>query len=495
MDHFSSTFRINDVETRGIWVCTMKEELIVARPIRVESGAVPPIEAAPVGQSPQAPPSAPVTSVERIGELDALRGLAVLSILLINIISFGTYAALRGNPHALGETKLSEFLTWLVSYFLFDAKFISIFCILFGAGIWLMSERRRQKGGHGIWLHCRRMCFLLLVGLIHGYFIWSGDILSEYAVCGTVAYMLKGLRKRWLVLIGFVFVAFSFSILATKMIGIDWQGEEGDAYRYYYWEPTQKWLDWEEATQLGNWWRVFEMRLYRYSSRQEWLFADGGCTRTVGLILLGMALMKDRVLSGDRSIRFYTLMFVTCFGLGGAALACDVWWKIAANWQAEAIIKYRLFVNYWASIPLALAWIAVVILACKREWFPRARSALSAVGRMAFTNYLMQSVICTFVFQGWGLGLFGALSRLELLIFVLLVWIVQLIWSLLWLRHFRFGPLEWVWRCFTYLRYQPLWRSAEPNDAYCAVNSNDVSCRLANQQEQDSDTNWRDHDE
>lgn len=180
--------------------------------------------------------------------------------------------------------------------------------------------------------------------------------------------------------------------------------------------------------------------------------------RTGGLMLVGMALYKWGVLSAERSRRFYAIVAVVGLAVGLPLVGLGIARRFADNWS----LVYSFFLgwqyNYWGSLFVSLAYVSVVMLIVKGRQLGKLGRAFAAAGRMAFTNYLMQTVICTTIFYGHGFGLFGSIERVHQILIVFVVWIFQLWFSTFWLERFRFGPAEWVWRTLTYLRPQPMRR-------------------------------------
>jgi uncharacterized protein len=173
-------------------------------------------------------------------------------------------------------------------------------------------------------------------------------------------------------------------------------------------------------------------------------------------MLVGMALFKWGVLYAERSKRFYVTQTVVGLGVGLPV----IWYGMLRNFDAGWSFDYSMFLgcqfNFWGSIPLALAYVGLVMLICKSAKSGKLSIRLAAVGRMALTNYLMQTVICTSIFYGHGLGLFGQVERWGQILIVLGVWAIQLLVSPVWLRYFQYGPAEWLWRSLTYLKFQPM---------------------------------------
>jgi uncharacterized protein len=173
-------------------------------------------------------------------------------------------------------------------------------------------------------------------------------------------------------------------------------------------------------------------------------------------MLIGMGLFKLGVLSARRSARFYATSVAVAALMAVPLIAYGMQGNIVAGWPVPESFFFGQQLNYWMRPVVSLGWIGLVMLACQRGWAPALTARLAAVGQMAFTNYIMQTVLCTWIFYGHGLGLFGRLERASQLGIVLAVWALQVAISPIWLRHFRFGQLEWLWRTLVYRRAQPM---------------------------------------
>jgi uncharacterized protein len=171
-----------------------------------------------------------------------------------------------------------------------------------------------------------------------------------------------------------------------------------------------------------------------------------------------MALYRLGVLSAQRSAACYSWMIIAGVLIGLPLVAYGVHWNEANAWGPQSMF-YGFQFNYWGSIPVSLGWIGAVMLLCRSGMLAWLRSRLAAVGRLAFSNYILQSLICTTIFYGHGFGLFGEVERVGQIAIVAGIWLFQLLVSPLWLRRFRFGPLEWLWRSLTYGRRQPFVRA------------------------------------
>lgn len=401
----------------------------------------------------------PVADLDRIDSLDVLRGFAVLGILMMNIQAFSMIVAAYDNPSAYGDIQSGDYYVWLFSHIFFSQKFMTIFTVLFGAGIVLMCGRREAGGRGSAGVHYRRMGVLLAFGLLHAYLLWHGDILFFYAVCGLWVYLCRNWRPSVLIGMGAALIA----IPPLLCCGLVWtmQFWPADEVRdlMLMGAPTPEKINLETAAFSGGWWGQMGKRAEVAFMVQTFGFGLWALWFASGLMCIGMALFKLEVFSAKRSVAFYLTLIVIASAVGIPTILYGVHRNIEADWHP----KYTMFVgsqyNYLASTLVSLGWIALVMLICKRRKWHGITRPFASVGRMALTNYVMQSVICTMIFYGHGFGLFGEVSRVGQLGFVLGVWVFQLIVSPIWLRHFRFGPLEWLWRSLTYWKRQTMLRT------------------------------------
>ncbi len=379
----------------------------------------------------------------RITALDALRGLGVLGILPVHMQSFAMVVAARVNPTVSGDLQGPNGWIWLAAAVLADGKFISIFAMLFGAGLLLLSGR----GGDRLFaverLHRRRMALLLGVGLLHAYLLWYGDMLVTFALCGAVVFGLRALPPRGLLTRGALALACASLIALGVGCSLPWWSPDTKARFVHVWAPSREMVEREVAAYRGGWWGQMAYRAPEAFQIETSQLVLRGFWQTSGLMLVGMGLFKLGVLSGTRSARFYAAMTGLGFGVGlpiawyGAARAR------ALDWDLADFMVVGTQLSYWSDLVVGLGWIGLVMLLCRAGW--RAR-AVAAVGRTALSNYLLQTVLCTTIFYGHGLGLFARVERVGQLLIVLGIWIVQLAWSVWWTRRFALGPLEWMWR-------------------------------------------------
>ncbi|MCY3969180.1 MAG: DUF418 domain-containing protein [Acidobacteria bacterium] len=402
------------------------------------------------------PKPAPVRAGERIAALDVLRGFAVLGILAMNVQSYSMITAAYVNPTANEKGAGIGFAVWLLSHVFFDTKFMSIFSTLFGAGMALMAERAAARNASATGVHYRRQFWLLVLGLAHAHLIWYGDILVPYALCGFILYSLRNLKPRKLLIAGFAMTAVTPLIFLFTAWSMQYWSPEVDDAMELGWAPPAAVSEAEIAAYRSGWLDQMVQRVPAALSLETGVFLLVFLWRSGGLMLVGMGLYKLGVLSARRSSGFYRRMAFAGFGLGLPIVIAGVVYNTHHDFAFEHSQFQGQTFNYVGSLGVFLGYVALVMLAVQLGWLPGLQRRLTAAGRMAFTNYISQSVICTLIFYGHGLGLYERVDRLGQLGIVVGIWILQLIWSPWWLARFRFGPLEWLWRSLTYMKFQSM---------------------------------------
>ena len=402
----------------------------------------------------------PVKENQRIVAIDVLRGFALLGILLMNIQSFAMPDDAYFNPTNYGNLEGLNYGVWAFSHIFADQKFMTIFSLLFGAGILLITNKLESRGQSALGLHYRRNIWLLVFGLSHALLLWTGDILTAYALCAFWVYWLRKFKPMWLLIIGLIVMAVSPALLWLGGATMDLGGPEVVEELMLDWQPTAAMIQEDLDAYRGSWLTQMESRIPGTVDMLSTVFLFWALWRAGGLMLVGMALYKWGVLTAKRSQRFYMGMIILGFGLGLPIVAYGLTQNFAQGWT----LIYSKFgagsqFNYWGSLLVSSGYIGVMMLITQRGIFAKAQDALAAVGRMALSNYLLHTLICTTLFFGHGFGLYGSVERTTQLLIVVAIWIVQLILSPLWLRHFRFGPFEWLWRSLTYWQLQPMRRT------------------------------------
>jgi uncharacterized protein len=400
----------------------------------------------------------PVRPSGRITSIDTLRGVAVLGILIINIQWVSMIEGASWNPTFMFPFEGGNWWAWVLSHVLADQKFMTIFSLLFGAGVLLMTSRVESHGGSSRGIHYRRMFILLLIGLAHAYLLWFGDILVTYAFCGMLIYPLRMLRPGKLIAIGIVTVAVASILSLLFGWSMQFWPEEDIRALMTDWRPSSQEVTDDMAAYRGSYGEIFVHRAPAAFGFHTFVFLVWGMWRAGGLMLIGMGLHKLDVFGAGRTVVFYATLILAALLIGIPTVIYGLYRNIEDGWTLE----YSFFIgnqyNYWGSIVVSLGWIGAIMLLCKSVNFGFLTQPLAAVGRMALTNYLMQTVLVTTIFYGYGLGLYGQVDRVGQVLIVFGVWALLLIASPIWLRYFRFGPAEWLWRSVTYRRAQPMRR-------------------------------------
>jgi uncharacterized protein len=319
-----------------------------------------------------------------------------------------------------------------------------------------MSNHASAKSQRGTGIHYRRMFILMLFGIAHTYFLWDGDILLLYGGCGVFVYLLRKLASKWLLTIGIIGLCIPSLLFALGGAVIQIAPADFIVEFEKTWQPPPDEVAEELAAFRGNWLQQIEFRMDGGIEFYLIIFFVFGLWRIGGMMLIGMVLYRWGVFSAARSRRSYLIL--TVVGLGVGLLVAG--YGVIQNFEAGWALEYSMFVgaqyNYWASLAVSLGYVGMVMLICKIDFLRKLTGPFAAVGRMALTNYLMQTIICTTLFYGHGLGWFGHLERIEQAGVVLAVWMFQLILSPIWLKYFRFGPFEWLWRSLSYWRLQQM---------------------------------------
>jgi len=386
-------------------------------------------------------------SNNRIHSIDLLRGFAILGILIMNITNFSQVNIAYMNPTIGAGLEGYNQYFHAFNYIFADTRFMSIFSILFGAGVVLFTRNAETKGKRAGVLHFKRMFWLLLFGFVHAYFIWSGDILVAYAICGCFIFFLRKKSIRTLLVMSTLLfiIPLTFNLMTYYGMTSD---ELESTFAFFHPNPEQ--IATEIKTMQGSFNEQMTIRLKNAIEFQTFVFLIETFWRTTAMMLLGMILFRKGILSADKSIKYYKKMVLVGFVPGlilsiiGLNQAYDFEWSGAYVMNIGA--NYKLISGFF----MAIGYIGLVMWFFKKGIFKNLQRRLQATGRMAFTNYIGMSLICTLIFNGHGLGFFGTFDRLQQFLVVISVWVLILILSPLVLKKYKFGPLEWMWRKLTY---------------------------------------------
>jgi uncharacterized protein len=424
---------------------------------------------------------APVTKEARVASLDVLRGIAVLGILMMNITAFGLLPQAYVNPTVEGGADGANRIAFAVIMVLFEGTMRGIFSLLFGASIVLLTERM-ERAGAGIMaaeIHFRRMLWMLLLGILHWtVLLWWGEILFNYAMCGLLLFSVRKLRPGILLTVAVLLLAgaalfqtyrydrtvekqrAAAEAEAVKAGGAkltEAQTRAIEAWRNHARgvvptpEDAANSRRWHGGSYLGALGGQLSMSYeLQWTDAPYWLLLD-----LIPFMLIGMALIHLGLLGATAPPRTYALMVLVGYGVGiplgihELNLLLDSHFAILSFAAADR--SYEI-----SRLAMVVGHLGLALLVIRAGLFGMAQRALAAIGQMALSNYVAQTIICTILFYGFGFGLFGKLQRYELYYVVAAIWAAQLIWSPLWLRFYRFGPLEWLWRTLTYWKPQPM---------------------------------------
>ena len=418
----------------------------------------PPVTNVPAqAQGSKALTSATAQGATRIRSLDVLRGVGVLGMLAVHIQLFAFPSLARWNPTAYGDLQGINWWVWLVTSVLADGKFVAIFAMLVGVSIVMLAGEASGRSVPAWPAHMRRMTVLLILGLLHAYLLWYGDMLVPLALSGAVVFFARRLSPERLLILGGVV----FAVASVLSFALTWSTAQSDpvalaAWRAQ-WTPRPEIIALEIAQYRGGWVQQMAHRVPTALETETLSFFTRILWQMTGLMLLGMALFKLGVLTAVRSRGFYLRMATLGFGFGALLIALAIWRSFATNWDVLDFALVSDQLRYWGDLFVALGWTGLVMLLCQRGWLLR---PVAAVGRMALTNYLLQTVICTTIFYGHGLGLFGRIDRTGQAAIVVGIWAFQLLASSIWLRYFAVGPIEWVTRLLVFGRRPGFQRSS-----------------------------------
>ena len=427
----------------------------------------------------------PVTQSERIIILDSLRGIAVLGILLMNIPGFAFPQVSRNDPSVLGEWSGPNYYAWYLVDWLLEGSQRALFSMLFGAGVILFVSRleKRMAGMMAAEYFIRRQLWLLVFGLINAYvLLWFWDVLFHYAIFGVILFAFRRVPAK-----GLLVAAGACLLLMTARENVNLARDKkvisrGEAVARI--DTMQTKLSEQQKAELDEM-KGFRERtsteskqkrmrkqlqeirgsysdLYRNHSNQSYFSETFGTYHflvwdVLIFMFIGMAFFKMGCLTGEAPVRVYWLLFIIGMGVGLTLSYLRLQPLIESK---NNYFEYsgKINVEYYqiARLFRSLGVFGFIMLLYKSGWFKWLFALMRPVGQMAFTNYLAQSLVCGIFFYGIGFGMFGKLQRFEIYYVVLAVWVIEIAWSHIWLRYFRFGPLEWLWRSLTYWKLQPI---------------------------------------
>lgn len=428
--------------------------------------------------------AAPVNQSERIIILDSLRGFAILGILLMNIPGYGLAYPAIGDFSMQPQGQINYFFWYVFGPGVFEGSMRGIFSLLFGAGMYLFITRQEKKstGLMPAELFLRRQLWLLLFGVFHAYVLfWFWDVLYHYAICGIIIFAFRRLQPKYLIIAASIFLLMG-TIMDNKTLyqkksaikkgeliaAIDTTTTKlsdrqknqlaamNEIKENSKAEVKRKKIKSEEEAMRGSLAEIYELRSAK-AERSETLGMYYWAIWDVPLfMLLGLAFFKLGILQGQAKTKVYAWMTAIGLGVGLPLSYLFVTYDVNHQFNWYEIIKSKPLDFYQAQrLVHSIGIFGLIMLLYKSGLFKWLFALMRPVGQMAFTNYIMQSVMCGIYFYGIGFGNFGKLEYHQLFYVVGTIWIIEIIWSHIWLRYFRFGPLEWAWRSLTYWKAQP----------------------------------------
>lgn len=472
-----------------------------------EIQSVPPTE--PTADLPQmvvGEPMNPVAATERIHTLDVLRGFAIFGIFMVNIAFFSMPLMSIANPSLMADASSNDQLAHAIVRAFFEYKFVSLFSLLFGMGLAIQMIRAEKRGRPFVPLYLRRIFVLMLLGLAHALLLWYGDILFIYSIVALIALLMRKLTPRTLLIIfggvillsvtvgaGFLALGVYFgpqaqdnvqsqettqvesspSILSGKTNDLAAEVDQTtvDAVSDDRWErftSTLKEATWQPgdaatselsiiAYKEGPMLATLIMRAIVFGMMLIFIALTGFGFRVIGMFILGIALMKMQFFDRKRK-KWHVMMCVGGLLLGIPGELWLVWSYHTDNYQVGWVQVGVETIHNLSSLALCLGYVGTITLIVQAGLLRWLTYAFSCVGRTALSNYLLQTIVATYIMYWWGLGMFNDVSRPQQLAIVVSVYSCQLVLSVLYLQVFSIGPFEWLWRSLTYLKLQPILR-------------------------------------
>lgn len=411
----------------------------------------------------------PVQTNERIVFMDVLRGFAILGIFIANLgtgFSFYNEQAQLTGPFLLPK---ADHQMLFLQHMLLEGKFYSIFSLLFGWGIALQIKKGMDNGINAIPVIRRRLAILLLLGAVH-LLIWPGDIVFLYAMLGLVLLLFRKFSDKTLLITGISLTLLPILLYAAKSY---WQWLNAPAFFLFdtgvqvdqFLNNSNSQEDFFKLMRSGNWWDIFKSNVSGFFFRYGDLFFSSRFPKVLGMFMVGLALGRSGFYANIQQHR-KTLYAIIVLGL---IVGLPANYYLAQNMHLYGADYnnfkpnglYRTIAYALGVAPLAMAYVVLLFLFFKTSTGKKLLSVLAPVGKMAFSNYILQSLIGNFVFLGAGLGYMEKVGPVYYTFLGLAIFCLQVIASMYWLKNFNYGPLEWLWRSATYKKWQPFKKQNE----------------------------------
>ncbi|MEO0231827.1 MAG: DUF418 domain-containing protein [candidate division WOR-3 bacterium] len=395
----------------------------------------------------------PIEQKERIEVIDILRGFALFGILLVNMKLYNHPIQLFILP-SKENLPINKFLEFFIKL-LAEGKFYSLFSFLFGVGFYIQLKRFEEKNISFNSFYIRRLFILLLIGIFHGILIWPGDILSLYAIAGLFLLIFRKISNKWLIFISIIllsilplfFLMGAFGIKMVKIYEPESMKKIEESANIYSKMVEKSYIVYSK----GNFFEITRQRIHDYFS-----FTFFGnffvSLNVIAMFLLGIYFIRKNIFQNiDNNLSFLKKILIFGILIG---IPTNILYAYIIRFIPKNIPTFNLFLaflGYSIGAPLlCLFYISLILILYRYECVKKLLKPLSAMGKLSLSNYLLQSIICTTLFYGYGGKLFGKLDVFYGLIITLLIFLFQLIISNLWIKKFKFGPFEYIWRVLSY---------------------------------------------
>lgn len=411
------------------------------------------------------PTITPVQQTERVQIVDILRGFALFGILFVNMTLFRLPFQIILLPADMSTPWHDQLGMWMI-HFLGESKFYSLFSLLFGLGLTLLMDRIEARGAKFVPLYARRLLILLGFGLIHAFLIWIGDILVLYALLGFPLILFRKAKPRtlltWAVIL--LILPLLLTVVPTALIELGRSVPEGAAQIDQVFAEVEAGYiaDVARANQVypnGTFIEITNQRAYDYSTMGLGSFFVLGFN-VLAMFLLGVWFGKQKIfqnLETNRPFFSKLLLWGLLLGIPGNAIYATMIPPLS-RFEPSWTLTLATIAQSIGAPMLSLAYVSIFALLAGTPTWGKRLSVLAPVGQMALTNYLTQSIVCTLIFYGYGLGLFGKVGSIAGIGLTILIYLIQIPISHWWMKRFQYGPAEWLWRSLTYLKPQPMRR-------------------------------------
>jgi uncharacterized protein len=398
----------------------------------------------------------PTQPSDRIVMLDFLRGFALLGILMVNMPLMNAPMSTEVGEFQIWTDPVNTFASQWIKFF-FTSKFYVLFSLLFGVGFYLFTQKGEGSGISMIPLFRRRLFWLLIFGIAHVTLLWYGDILVIYALVGFILLLFRRLKVKTMLVWAGIALMVPIVLTGLMVVMLRWAMTmpEAAAEIQYGFDTAFNQMEALTAEALviyknGTFSEIFRMRMTEYGQMATALFYF--IPNVLALFLVGTAMARsNRFAHNDQNRRFYIKLLLWSLPVAIFGNVMLVYFGARSS-IVQVNIDTLLYLagSTFGGVSMAMVYLSLIYLLFHTRWMQQLGKWVAATGRMALTNYLMQTVICTTLFYSYGFGLYGSINTWQGILLTFAIFGVQLLWSRYWLNRYRYGPFEWLWRSLTY---------------------------------------------